>query len=70
MPASIEFPHADLTDDNEPRFLECVKLNFDRASMYLDTDPGLLEVSQMALPWCHLPVLTSFVLTTAGDQGL
>lgn len=44
LPASIEFPHADLTDDNEPRFLECVKLNFDRASMYLDTDPGLLEV--------------------------
>mmetsp|Transcript_3455 Transcript_3455/g.8878 ORF Transcript_3455/g.8878 Transcript_3455/m.8878 type:complete len:520 (-) Transcript_3455:402-1961(-) len=33
-------------DDNmgEPRFLECVKLNFDKAAGHLAVNPGLLEV--------------------------
>mmetsp|Transcript_14420 Transcript_14420/g.28478 ORF Transcript_14420/g.28478 Transcript_14420/m.28478 type:complete len:421 (+) Transcript_14420:244-1506(+) len=48
LPASTEHPleHIEHVEevDGEPRFLECVKINFDTAASHLTVNPGLLEV--------------------------
>mmetsp|Transcript_8498 Transcript_8498/g.20889 ORF Transcript_8498/g.20889 Transcript_8498/m.20889 type:complete len:518 (-) Transcript_8498:35-1588(-) len=48
VPKSTEAPldHIEKQEQNmgEPRFLECVKINFDKAADHLSVDPGLLEV--------------------------
>jgi hypothetical protein len=48
---SCIFAHQDpaFPDDDEPRFLECVKLNFDEAAKYSKMNPGLLEVPKIKL---------------------
>lgn len=33
-------------EPDEPRFLECVKMNFDKAAKYMVMQPGLLEVGK------------------------
>jgi hypothetical protein len=37
-------------DDDEPRFLECVKLNFDEAAKYSKMNDGLLQVPEISIP--------------------
>jgi len=44
LPSSLEHPKNEYGEDNEPRFLECVKLNFDAAIKHMSINPGLVEV--------------------------